>query len=403
MGDATSQRPPPSSPRDSPLRLCFVVSTFPSRSQTFVTTQVLHALRAGHAVTIASRSAGDDAILGPETRAALRGARRVAWPPDPPAMLDRLHWRLRGWVVQRLADRAWRRAAAGADVVVAHFGYAGRAVARAQARWAGRPRLVTVFHGRDVAVERRRDGLAGYRQLLAEGDLHLAVNAPFAAMLAAGGAPARRVRTHHLGIPVAEYPFRPAPPAAPLRLAAVARLVPKKGLHVAIEALRRLRASHPGLDWRFDIGGEGPLGAALRAQVEEAGLADRVRFLGPLGHDAALALIGEAHALLLPSETAADGDMEGIPVTLMEAMALGAIVLSTRHSGIPELVEHGRTGLLAAEGDAGGLHANLAALATGAVDAGAMARAARATVERDFDDARQTAALVALCGGLVGR
>lgn len=391
------------------MRICFVVSTFPSRSQTFVTTQVLRALRDGHDVAVACRAgredggrvADNDAGLSPEARALLGEVRRFAWPPPPPSVLRHVSGRFRDWIVQRMANRAWRRQVAS-DVVVAHFGYAGAAVARAQRGWAARPRLVTIYHGRDVAVEAQRDGLARYRDLFVQGDLHLAVNVPFAEMIVAGGAPRERVRTHHLGIPVAKYHFAPAAPAEPLRLAAVARMVPKKGLHVAIEALRRLTERHPEIGCCLDIGGEGPLEAALQAQVAEAGLGERIRFLGPLSHDAALALIARSHALVLPSETAEDGDQEGIPVTLMEAMALGAVVCTTDHSGIPELVEHGRTGLLSEEGCAEGLCANLLALATGCVDAKTIARAARETVERDFDDDRQTTALFSMCRRLAG-
>ena len=124
-------------------------------------------------------------------------------------------------------------------------------------------------------------------------------------------------------------------------------------------------------------------------------------FAGSMDHADTLALIAQADALVLPSRTAADGDQEGIPVTLMEAMALGTVVCSTRHSGIPELIEHGTSGLLAEEGDAEGLFDAIVAVADETVDLDAMARAARATVERDFDEARQNEALIARCRALV--
>lgn len=287
------------------------------------------------------------------------------------------------------------------DVVVAHFGYAGLAVAETLRNVTNRPLLVTIYHGRDVAEQHRQDGLAIYDELFRTGDLHLAVNEPFTRLLVAAGAPEARVATHHLGVPVCDYAFAPSVRGHTLRLAVVARLVPKKGLHVAIAALSLLARRRPEIDWHFDVGGEGPLEASLRQQVEDAGLQDRVHFLGPLDHRATLALIARSDALVLPSVTAADGDQEGIPVTLMEAMALGTVVCSTRHSGIPELIEHGTSGLLAEEGDAEGLYVNLAAVADGAVDFPAMVQAARTTIERDFDDARQTGGLIARCRSLV--
>lgn len=381
------------------MKICFAVTVFPARSQTFVTTQVLRALADGHSVRVACREAASDPGLSPDDLERLKAVRMIDWPPQPSPALRHLPRRLRDWIVQRQVNRSWRRQV-DADLVIAHFGYTGAAVARAQKGWTARPLLVTIFHGRDVSVEYRRNLLAKYRDLFALGDLHLTVNAPFADLLVAGGAPRDRVETLHLGVPVDDYAFAPTPPAACLRLASVARLVPKKGISVAIEALARLHALRPEIDWRYEIGGDGPVEGDLRRQVAEAGLDDRIRFLGPLSHAASLKLIADAHALLLPSVTADDGDQEGLPVTLMEAMALGTPVCTTRHSGIPELVTHGQTGLLSDEGDADTLCANIVSLADGSTDADLMARTARAIVERDFDDGRQTAIMLARCRDL---
>ncbi|SER95976.1 colanic acid/amylovoran biosynthesis glycosyltransferase [Tranquillimonas rosea] len=384
------------------MKICFSVSTFPARSQTFVTTQVLYAVRAGHEVTVACRDGEPMSVLSSETRAALRDVTLVTWPPAQPALLRGLPRRLGDRLRARLERRAWRRRV-DADVVIAHFGYRGAAVARAQRDLRPHRPLVTVFHGRDVSVEHTRNGLAKYADLFAEGDLHLTVNAPFADLLVAGGAPPDRVATHHLGIPVARYDFTPRPTGTPMRLVAVCRLVAKKGLGVAIAALAELNARHPEIDWRFEIGGDGPLEPELRAQVAAAGLEERVSFLGPLSHEDTLERIAAADALVLPSVTAEDGDQEGIPVTLMEAMALGTPVCTTRHSGIPELVTHGESGLLADEGDVEALAGNIRALAEGRVDAVALAHAARAKVARDFDEDRQNAALLDRCAQVVAR
>ncbi|WP_227271316.1 glycosyltransferase [Roseobacter weihaiensis] len=382
------------------MKVCFCVSSFPALSQTFVTTQVLYAVRCGHDVTVACKAFDPDTPLSSEARELIGRVRIVFWPPQNPALLKALPTALFNRLVARLDRNAWRRQI-DADLVIAHFGYRGAAVARAQRGWAGRPPLVTVFHGRDVSVERRKNAMALYRDLFAEGDLHLTVNALFAAQLIDCGAPAARVDTHHLGIPVTRYGFTPPAPGKILRLLSVSRLVEKKGLSVAIEALALMRDSHPDVDWRYDIGGDGPLEAALKAQVARAGLQDRIRFLGALSHEETLRRISEADVLLVPSVTAADGDQEGIPVTLMEAMALGTPVCTTRHSGIPELVTHGETGVLSDEGDAAGLRDNLASLALDKDSAATLAKAARHKVERDFNEDRQNAHLLARCEMLV--
>jgi colanic acid/amylovoran biosynthesis glycosyltransferase len=91
---------------------------------------------------------------------------------------------------------------------------------------------------------------------------------------------------------------------------------------------------------------------------------------------------------VLPSVRAGDGDLEGIPVALMEAMAAGLTVVSTYHSGIPELIEDGRTGLLAPERDVGALAQKLVWIADNPGSCEELARAARRKVEEDFDSGR---------------
>lgn len=378
------------------LKICFCVSSFPSLSQTFVTTQVLYAVRRGHDVTVACKVFDPDTPLSAEARALLERVRILVWPPQRPSFLRALPRAVFDRLVARLNRAAWRRQI-DADVVIAHFGHRGAAVARAQRGWRARPRLVTIFHGRDVSVEYQRDRMARYRDLFREGDLHLTVNGPFARQLIDCGAPPERVDTHHLGIPVHRYDFTPHEAGASLRLLSVSRLVEKKGLSVAIEALAMLRVSHPQIDWRYDIGGDGLLETELRQQVAEAGLEDRVRFIGALPHEETLDRIASADVMLVPSITARDGDQEGIPVTLMEAMALGTPVCTSRHSGIPELVTHGETGLLSEESDAKGVRDNIVSLAVDSGRARALATAARLKIERDFNEDLQNAQLLKRC------
>ncbi|MEL6798972.1 MAG: glycosyltransferase [Pseudomonadota bacterium] len=383
------------------MKICFSVSTFLSRSQTFVTTQVLYAVRAGHEVSVACKEVAGDAAFSAEDQALIDQVRVIHWPPAPPPFLRHLPTGLADRVIARRNARSWKREV-DADVVVAHFGYQGARIARAQSGWAARPPLITIYHGRDVSVEYKRNGMAKYRQLFAEGDLHLPVNRCFGELLVKAGAPADRVETLHLGVPVERYRFAPKPIGTPLRLVSVCRLVEKKGLDVAIEALAMLRARRPEVEWRYEIGGDGPMGAALRAQVAERGLGDRVRFLGALSHEATLERIAAADVLLAPSVTAKDGDQEGIPVTLMEAMALGTVVCATRHSGIPELLEDGASGVLSKEGDAIGLFKNIAAVSHGKNLASNLVDAARLTIELHFDSWLQTKALLRQCDGLIG-
>ena len=123
----------------------------------------------------------------------------------------------------------------------------------------------------------------------------------------------------------------------------------------------------------------------MEAQAAKLGVSDRVRFTGGLPHARVQAELDAAHVFVLPSVTASDGDMEGVPVALMEAMAAGLPVLSTTHSGIPELIEHDASGLLAPERDPQQLAANMRALALAPQRWPAMGAAGAKRVRDEFD------------------
>src|SRR5439155_17216983 len=139
------------------------------------------------------------------------------------------------------------------------------------------------------------------------------------------------------------------------------------------------------IDWRYHIIGDGPLRTSLERLAAELGLAQRVTFSGSLPHCEVKRQLRSAHLFLLPSVTASDGDMEGIPVALMEAMAAGLIAVSTYHSGIPELIEDGATGFLAPERDTEALAAKLAWVFDHPRECEDVALAARCKVEDHFN------------------
>jgi colanic acid/amylovoran biosynthesis glycosyltransferase len=133
----------------------------------------------------------------------------------------------------------------------------------------------------------------------------------------------------------------------------VGRLVEKKGHEFLLRALARTVSS--GRDVRLRIAGDGPLREKLESLARELGVAERVRFLGAVAHDAMPGMLQQSHIFALPSVTAGNGDQEGMPVSIMEAQASGLPVLSTCHSGIPELIEDGTSGYLVAERDTAAL------------------------------------------------
>ncbi|CAM4295358.1 glycosyltransferase [Palleronia rufa] len=370
------------------LRICVVTDTYPKLSETFVRDQVAALSARGAQVSVVT----DRLAAPPAERDGLSrrwGAVSLAEP-----WLRRLPPRLADRAVTGL-DRAFAGRLRGYDAIVSHFGMNGVRVARAGRRTAGFPPLITIFHGFDVGMAAHDGTLGQYRPLFSAPGLLLTVNHPFRDTLVAAGAPPDRTRVHHLGIDPDRIAFRTRDWTGPLRVLTVGRLTQKKGIAQALAAMAALRDRHPGRDWRYDIIGDGELRASLEQQSAELGLNDRVTFHGALPHDRVKAAMQEADVFLLPSLTAATGDMEGLPIVLMEAMAAGMVAVSTRHSGIPELIEHGVSGVLAAEGDVPDLVDRLAWVLDHPDRLGAMAAAARKAVETSFNTDRQTDELIA--------
>jgi colanic acid/amylovoran biosynthesis glycosyltransferase len=196
-----------------------------------------------------------------------------------------------------------------------------------------------------------------YRPLFARGELFLPVSQGFAARLEAMGCPADRIAVHRTGIAVGRIPFAPKLPwpDEPLRLISAARLVEKKGLDVAIRAVGIL--TRAGVDVDYRILGDGPLRDELQAMVSVLELEGRVHLPGTATHPAVIEQFGRSHVLLAPSVVAESGDQEGIPNAIKEGMAVGLPIVTTNHSGIPELVQDGITGWLVPERDAEALAA----------------------------------------------
>lgn len=301
----------------------------------------------------------------------------------PESALERWRFRLGG------GGMTARLRAAAPRLVHAHFATDGLA-ALPLARALGLP-LVTSLRGYDVtrsdAALLRSGRLSwmryalGKRRLQREGALFLAVSDALRDQAIARGFPAARTRTHYNGVDLDR--FHPAgEPREPGLILHVGRLVEKKGTEVLIEALART----PGA--RLVIIGDGPLRRDLERRA-----GPKVRFLGALATDEVAAWMRRASVLAAPSATARDGDAEGLPNVVVEAAASGLPVVATRHSGIPEAVEDGVTGLLVPEGDAAALAEALAqALAAGP----GIGEAARALAARKFDRRVQAARLEAI-------
>ena len=156
------------------------------------------------------------------------------------------------------------------------------------------------------------------------------------------GCPREKIAVSRMGVDMTRFSPRPVKaPATPLEIISVPARLTEKRLHVAIEACRQLKEQ--GVAFRYRILGIGPW-QMLRTLIEQYQLEDVIEMPGFKPSHEVKAMLDDADVFLLPSVTGADGDMEGIPVALMEAMAVGIPVVSTLHSGIPELVEADKSG-----------------------------------------------------------
>jgi glycosyltransferase involved in cell wall biosynthesis len=166
-------------------------------------------------------------------------------------------------------------------------------------------------------------------------------------------------------------------------IVSVAQLVPRKGFDILLRALKHV--SDAGYDYRCQIIGDGPEKSALDKLANELGIADSVEFIGRVPLADVRAALVEADVFCLACRRTRDGDEDGIPVALMEAMATGVPCISTRVAGIPELVEDRITGLLADDGDVEQLSAAICELIDDVPLGSDIVARARSRIEHEFD------------------
>jgi colanic acid/amylovoran biosynthesis glycosyltransferase len=270
-------------------------------------------------------------------------------------------------------------------VILAHFGTNGARALRLRRAGALSGRIATVFHGFDISKKLARAGEDTYSDLFREGELFLSISERWRSRLVELGCPPDRTVVHRMGIDCRKFAFSPRikDPSGPVEIASVARLVEKKGVEYGVRAVAEVSRRNSSIV--YTVVGDGPLRPNLEHLALQLGISDRVRFLGNRPHDEVVEVLRSASIFLAPSVTSADGDQEGIPVALMEAMSSGLPVVATEHSGIPELVEHGISGFLAPERDAGTLAVCLEQLIEHPELWPSMGEAGRRRVEADHD------------------
>lgn len=270
----------------------------------------------------------------------------------------------------------------GIGHLYAHFLHTPASVARYAALMRGLPWSVSA-HAKDIWTtpeweKREKLGSAAWSvTCTGAGHGHLAALAPEAS-----------VDLVYHGLDFARFPPPPerkardgGDPTDPVVVLSVGRAVEKKGFDDVLAALARLPAA---LNWRWVHVGGGPLLDGLKRRAAGLGLGDRIEWRGPLAQDDVIAAYRAADLFVLASRVAADGDRDGLPNVLMEAQSQGLACVATAVAAIPELIDHGATGLLVPQGDPAALADALAGLIAAPARRAALGTAGCARVRGTF-------------------
>lgn len=221
---------------------------------------------------------------------------------------------------------------------------------------------VVSLYGYDVSSFPNALGGVGrwyMKNVFSEMDLFLAMSADMKSDAVALGVPEERVLVHYHGINASRFRFdgRSYAPRERFTILCVGTLEPKKGQHHLLHAVADLRRTHPHIPLHVVFVGKGPLQSEMENIIHEHQLENCVEMAGYVPHldSRFLEFYKNADIFVHFSTTQPDNDKEGIPGTIVEAMASGLPVIATRHAGIPEVIDHGTHGILLGESDIAGI------------------------------------------------
>lgn len=384
-------------------RVAYILKMYPRFSETFILNEVLELERQGMNIHIYSIKKPDDGRFHGDLA---RVRAKVTYLPEPFTLAPRAyyeaHRRVLDWDRKQYVRSLWgalmrrhRRAALkrflqagylapllrreGITHIHAHFASAATSVAFYLHQLTGIPYSFTA-HAKDIyhqdthtdSLERK---LNAARFVVTVSDY----NVDYLAGLHQDG---HVVRIYN-GLDLDRFSPNGTVPDEPPLVLAVGRLVEKKGFDDLVRACAVLRRD--GCRFQCRIVGKGPLEGELRAFIRELGLSKQVELVGALPREDLLHLYPRALVLAAPCVVGADGNRDGLPTVLIESMALGVPVVATDVTGIPELVEDGRTGLLAPQHDPEALARTIRRVLEDHTLARTLARAGRDRVERKFD------------------
>lgn len=355
------------------MKIAFLLQSFPCLSETFILNQITGLIDLGCEVKIIAFNKSPDEkqhldvqkygllnktvyINVPQSKLAKRtkaAAQTIAAFIRHPVLVYRLQKKLLTRPISFSYKELFMALAllqGNFDIVQCHYGPVGnQALLLKEIGY--KAKISTVFHGYDLSVYLNEHGPDVYRELFSKGDVFLPISTFWKQKLIALGCPEDKIRVNYMGVD-ADF-FKPRNQkiiSDKIKILTIARFTEKKGYRYALQAFREALDTIP--DMEYHIAGDGPLFEQIHKLTHDLGIENHVKFHGKVDRSQACALYNNADIFLLPSITSPEGDMEGIPVSLMEAMACGLPVITSEHSGIPELVNNGRSGFVVPEKNA---------------------------------------------------
>lgn len=266
------------------------------------------------------------------------------------------------------------------DLIHAHFGYDAYKLAKLAQK--NEIPMVASFYGSDVSRLPSEFGWKKrYRKLAVMGDHFIAATDYMKSQLTALGFPEDKISIVRFGLDLKKFDYRENS-LHPQKMMMVGRMVEKKGFKYAIQAVSNL--CKMGKKPELNIYGYGPLQKSLKKFTEDLNVEHCVHFHGYQPIEKIMDAHDQHTIILAPSTTAADGDMEGLPNTILEAMAKGTAVVASRHAAIPEAIKDQETGFLFNEKDVDGLTDTLIKIMDGKFDLNSIRRNARSLVEKEY-------------------
>lgn len=377
------------------MNVLYYLRKFPKLSETFVLNEIYALERRGHNIAVFALDDPDDPIVHHEFEElevpveygeipGYRDAFHLLSPKTPtPSILDvvsadvpvkhnaaNVFWAKR--CLDFVDDLPW-----DLDHVHTHFAVENALACRYVAAYHDVPFTVTTH-----AYDLYREPVGNYTgELLESADRLVTVSEYNRSYIRERFDPETPIDVVHAGIRPEK--FAPTETSEGDRILTVARLHEKKGLRYALEAVAAVAEERPDIEYR--IVGSGPLKDDLAGRASNLGIVGNVRFLRNVSDDQLIDEYDRARCFLLPSVVTESGERDGIPVALMEAMAMGAAPVSTRVSGIPELVDHESNGLLTPPRDPEATAAAVSRLLENDAEWAEYCRRGRETVVEEFD------------------